>query len=245
MHHTVIRFTARCAQPWTAMEFLTPITHSRCLVALLVAVVSLSAELPLAAQDSTRVSPPPASSRIAARLLVVFRPPVRGARRERALTRGDAGARSLIPSANIDPLIPQTLRDAPFVAVCASGEPDSARLIVRIGEIRSTAMVALTAGLNRIALGDTHMSLRDGDIAEWSLRTRSGEVFLTESIQRLVVPSTPTITSLAHNGVWYDALDLFVLDAMRGIPLAKERLDAFLTNVGAQACATPAVPAAR
>ena len=243
MHHTVIRFTARCAPPRAAMEFPEPMTHLRCRVALL---ASLIAVWPLSAQDSTRVTPAPAATnRIAARLLVVFRPPVRGVRRERALTRGDAGARSLIPSANIDPLVPQTLRDAPFVAVCAVGEPDSARLVVRIGEIRSTAMVALKAGLNRIALGDTHMSLRDGDIAEWSLRTRSGEVFLTEAIQRQVVPSTPTITALARNGVWYDALDLFVLDAMRGIPLANERLDAFLTNVGAVPCATPAVPAAR
>ena len=193
------------------------------------------AALPLAAQDSVRTVPPP-PSRITARLLVSFRPPVRGVRRDRALTRGESGARALIPSANIDTLIPQTLRDAPFVAVCAAGEPDSARLVVRIGEIRSAAMVALRPGLNRIALGDTHMFLRDGDVAEWSLRTRSGEVFLQELIQRNVVPSTPTITSLARNGIWYDALDLFMLDASRGIPLAQERLDAFLTNVGAEPC---------
>jgi hypothetical protein len=205
------------------------------------ALASLFVVVPLSAQDTARVAPPvSAPGRIAARLLVVFRPPVRGVRRERALTRGDAGARSLIPSASIDSLIPLTLRDEPFVAVCAAGEPDSARLVVRIGEVRGAAMIALKAGLNRIALGDTHMVLRDGEVAEWSLRTRSGEVFLTEYIQRQIVSSTPTITALARNGIWYDALDLFSLDAMRGIPLAKERMDAFLSNVGAQPCAAAA-----
>ena len=221
------------------MEILKSIVPPQRCVTLL---ASLAFALPLSAQDTARTAPPPAApARIAARLLVVFRPPVRGTRRERALTRGDPGARALIPSANIDSLIPQTLRDSPFVAVCAAGEPDSARLVVRIGEVRSAAMIGLRPGLNRIALGDTHMILRDGDVAEWSLRTRSGEVFLTETIHRQVVPSTPTITSLARNGIWYDALDLFVLDASRGIPLAKERLDAFLTNVGAEPCgaATP------
>ena len=219
------------------MEFLRAVAHRRQHVALL---APLFIALPLYAQDTTRTPPPPpatiAPARVAARLLVVFRPPARGVRRERALTRGDLGARALFPSANIDTLIPQTLRDAPFVAVCAVGEPDSARLVVRIGDIRSTAMIPLRAGLNRIALGDTHMYLRDGDVAEWSLRTRSGEVFLQEMIMRQVVPSTPTISSLARNGIWYDALDLFVLDASRGIPLAQERLDRFLMDVGAEPC---------
>jgi len=205
------------------------------------ALASLTAVMALSAQDTARAAPPaPVPSRIATRLLVVFRPPVRGVRRERVLTRGDAGARALIPSANIDSLIPVTLRDAPFVAVCAAGEPDSARLVVRIGDVRSAVMIGLKAGLNRIALSDTHMLLRDGEVAEWSLRTRSGEVFLTEYIQRQIVASTPTISALARNGIWYDALDLFTLDALRGIPLARERMDAFLTNVGAAPCATPA-----
>jgi hypothetical protein len=230
------------------MALLKAIAHSWQRVALLAhfCIAPLCVALPVSAQDTTRTAPPPPSpgtpARVAARLLVVFRPPVRGVRRERALTRGDAGARALIPSANIDSLIPQTLRDAPFVAVCAAGEPDSARLVVRIGDIRSTAMIPLKAGLNRIALGDTHMYLRDGDVAEWSLRTRSGEVFLQELIQRQVVPSTPTISALARNGIWYDALDLFVLDASRGIPLAPERLDRFLMDVGAEPCAVTAPP---
>lgn len=220
------------------MEFLRLINHPKLRVT---ALASLTAAWPLAAQDTARVAPPPTvPARIAARLLVVFRPPVRGVRRERALTRGDAGARSLIPSANIDSLIPLTLRDAPFVAVCAAGEPDSARLVVRVGEVRGAVMIGLRAGLNRIALGDTHMLLRGGEVAEWSLRTRSGEVFLTEYIQRQIVSSTPTISALARNGIWYDALDLFTLDALRSIPLAKERMDAFLANVGAQPCAAAA-----
>lgn len=207
--------------------------------ALLTAVLCAA---PLSAQDTVRTTPPPPTpGRIGARLLVVFRPPARGVRRERALTRGGDGARSLVPSPAVDTLVALTMRDSPFVAVCAAGEPDSARLVVRIGEVRSATMIPLKAGLNRIALGDAHMPLQNGDVAEWSLRTRSGEVFLQEYIQRQVVPSTPTITSLARNGIWYDALDLFVLDEMRGIPLARERLAAFLTNVGAQPCnASPA-----
>ena len=220
------------------MEFLRLINHPKLRLTVLATV---AAAWPLTAQDTARVAPPASAPiRIAARLLVVFRPPVRGVRRERALTRGDAGARSLIPSANIDSLIPLTLRDAPFVAVCAAGEPDSARLVVRIGEVRGAVMIPLKAGLNRIALSDTHMLLRGGEVAEWSLRTRSGEVFLTEYIQRQIVSSTPTISALARNGIWYDALDLFTLDALRGIPLAKERMDAFLANVGAQPCAAAA-----
>ncbi len=202
-----------------------------------VLVGALLCAAPLTAQDTVRTAPPSTASRVTARLLVVFKSPVRGVRRERALTRGSDGARALIPSPAVDTLVPQTMRDSPFVAVCAVGEPDSARLVVRIGEVRSATMIPLKAGLNRIALGDVHMPLRDGDVAEWSLRTRSGEVFLQEYIQRQVVPSTPTITALARNGIWYDALDLFVVDELRGIPLAKERLAAFLTNVGAQPCA--------
>ncbi|MBC7841778.1 MAG: hypothetical protein H7099_05685 [Gemmatimonadaceae bacterium] len=221
------------------MGFLKACSLPRCHGALLGAILSAST---LAAQDTVRTTPPPSTaSRIGARLLVVFRPPARGVRRERALTRGGDGARLLIPSPAVDTLIPQTLRDAPFVAVCAAGEPDSARLVVRVGDVLSAAMIPLKPGLNRIAIGDVNLPLRDGDVAEWSLRTRSGEVFLQDYIQRQVVPSTPTITALARNGIWYDALDLFVVDELRGIPLAKERLAAFLTNVGAEPC--NAVPA--
>ena len=223
------------------MGFLTTIDHSRFCGALLALLLAAPA---VRAQDTTRTTPPaaPAVSRIAARLLVVFRPPARGVRRERALTRGGDGARALIPSPAIDSLIPQTLRSEPFVAVCAAGEPDSARLIVRVGEVRSAVMIGLRAGLNRIALGDTHMTLADGDVAEWSLSTRTGEVFLVEFIQRLVVPSTPTITALAKNGIWHDALDLFVVDAIHGIPLAAERLETFLTSAGASGCTVTPTP---
>jgi hypothetical protein len=198
----------------------------------------------LGAQDTTRAAPPPvqAPSRISARLLVVFRPPARGVRRERALTRGNNGARAILPSPAIDSFVPQTLRSSPFVAVCIGGEPDSARLIVRVGEVRSAVMIALKPGLNRIALEPAHMPLSDGDVAEWSLATRSGEVFLQEFIHRQVVASTPTIASLTRNGIWYDALDLFVLDALRGIPLARERLDTFLRDVGTTRCADAITP---
>ncbi len=227
--------------------------------ALLLAAPALLALLGtrLQGQDTTRSAPPPpTASRIAARLLVVFRPPVRGVRRERALTRGGDGARALIPDARVDTLVPQTLRDTPHVAVCAAGEPDSARLTVRItdsttstsadgitygaasGTSRSV-MIGLRAGLNRIALASTGLTLPDGALAEWSLSTRSGEVFLQEFIQRHVVRSTPTINALATNGIWYDALDLFVVEALHGVPLASERLDAFLTSVGAMPCAEP------
>ena len=139
-------------------------------------VGALLCAAPLAAQDSVRTTPPSTASRITARLLVVFKPPVRGVRRERALTRGSDGARALIPSPAVDTLIPQTLRDSPFVAVCAAGEPDSARLVVRVGDVLSATMIPLKSGLNRIALGDVHLPLHDGDVAEWSLRTRSGEI---------------------------------------------------------------------
>jgi hypothetical protein len=208
------------------------------MAALLVAAAAVQA------QDTARIAPPPVPvpGRVGARLLVVFRPPARGVRRERALTRGDNGARAILPSPAIDSFIPQTLRSAPFVAVCAAGEPDSARLIVRIGDIRSAVMVPLRPGLNRIAFEPAHMPLSNGDVAEWSLATRSGEVFLQERIHRQVVESTPTIASLTKNGIWYDALDLFVLDALRGIPLARERLDTFLRDVGAARCGDATTP---
>ncbi len=217
---------------------------TRVLVQLLAAVATLSA-VRLQAQDTTRatIAPTPAPARIAARLLVVFRPPVRGTRRERALMRGGDGTRALIPSPAVDTMIPQTLRDAPYVAVCAGGQPDSARLTVRIRDTAASVMIGLTAGLNRIPLVGAHVPLNDGDVAYWSLSTRSGEVFLDEVIQRQVVRSTPTVAALAQHGIWYDVLDLFVLDALRGIPLATERLDAFLISVGASPCPTPPAPA--
>ncbi len=210
-------------------------------VAMLLPVLLLPAVLlvpRLHAQDTTRVAQPPkpAAARIVARLRVVFRPPAVGVRRERALTRGGDGARSLVPDARVDTLIPQTLRDAPFVAVCAAGQPDSAWLKVRVGERVNDVMVALRPGLNRISLGAAQIGLADGDVAEWSLSTRSGQVFLQEFIQRRVVRSTPTINALATNGIWYDALDKFVVESAQGIPLARERLDAFLTSVGATPC---------
>ena len=221
----------------------TSFVPTRVLVQLLAAITTMQA-VSLHAQDTTRAAsaPTPAPSRIAARLLVVFRPPARGTRRERALSRGGDGARALIPSPVIDTLIPQTLRDAPYVAVCAAGEPDSARLTVRIRDTSGSVMIGLKAGLNRIPLGGAHMPLNDGDVAQWSLSTRSGEVFLDDVIQRQVVRSTPTVAALAHNGIWYDVLDLFVVDALRGIPLASERLDAFLVSVGASPCPAPAAP---
>ena len=221
----------------------TSFVPTRVVVQLFAAIATLSA-VPLQAQDTTRatIAPTPAHSRIAARLLVVFRPPARGIRRERALSRGGDGARALIPSPVIDTLIPQTLRDAPYVAVCAAGEPDSARLTVRIRETSGSVMIGLQAGLNRIPLGGAHVPLSDGDVAQWSLSTRSGEVFLDDVIQRQVVRSTPTVAALAHNGIWYDVLDLFVIDALHGIPLASERLDAFLASVGVAPCPTPPAP---
>jgi hypothetical protein len=217
--------------------------------ALFLTAALLLAGASLRAQDTVRPPVPPTPTpapgtvtRIGARLLVVFRPPSRGVRRERALTRGGDGARALLPSPAVDTLIGQTLRDAPYVAVCAGGEPDSARLTVRIRDTASAVMIALRPGLNRIPLAGAHVPLNDGDVAEWSLSTRSGEVFLHEFIQRLVVPSTPTVAALAKNGIWYDVLDLFVLDAMRGIPLASERLETFLTSVGGSSCSVEPPP---
>lgn len=195
----------------------------------------------LHAQEATARVPTPAS-RMATGLRVVFRPPARGVRRERSLTRGGDGARALVPAERVDTLIPQTIRDKPFVAICAAGQPDSAWLRVKVGAVLNDVMVGLRPGLNRLALGDTRTSLNDGDIAEWSLATRSGRVFLLEFIQRRVVRSTPTVNALATNGIWYDALDLFVHDALLGNPLGRERLDAFVTGVGAAPCDAHATP---
>ena len=213
----------------------------RVLVPLL-AACAMSSVTQLAAQDTTRavIAPTPTPTRSPARLLVMFHPPMRGIRRERALTRAGDGARTLIPSPAVDTLIPLTLRDAPYVAVCASGVPDSAQLTVRIRDTVGSVMVGLTAGLNRLPLAGAHVPLNDGDVAQWSLRTRAGEVFLEDVIQRQIVRSTPTVAALAQRGIWYDVLDLFVLDALRGIPLASERLDAFLKSVGATSCAVSA-----
>lgn len=247
MHHTAV--TESRTSLLTRVS--VPLPLARCLLpaasALLLAAVAPRA----GAQDTAQVTParPSAGARLGARLLVVFRPPARGTRRERALTRGDNGARALIPSERIDSLVPQTLRAQPFVAVCATGQPDSARLVVRIlpdsagnGGSSAGTMVPLVAGLNRIGFDAVNIPLPDGAVAEWSLATRSGEVFLSERIQRQVVRATPTINSLARNGVWYDALDLFVLDALRGVPLASERMSTFLGSVGSDTCAVPASP---
>ncbi len=216
------------------------------MVTALLALGVTSAPARLSAQDTTGT--PSAAARMAGRLLVVFRPPPRGTRRERSLTRGESGARALVPDARVDSLVPQTLREAPFVAVCATGQPDSARLTVRVLDTAGAAtasggaMVPLVAGLNRIALATSGIMLHDGALAEWTLATRSGEVFLTERIERRVVRSTPTINALARNGIWYDALDLFVLDALHGIPLARERFDAFVRGGGIDECPVPPAP---
>ena len=222
------------------------LTLVQTLVAACVALGVSASPAPLSAQDTTGT--PSAASRMATRLRVVFRPPPRGTRRERMLTRGDGGARALVPDARIDSLVAQTMREAPFVAVCATGQPDSARLTVRLVDSAGVAsgsggaMVPLVAGLNRIPLAASGIMLPDGGVAEWTLATRSGEVFLTERIERRMVRSTPTINALARNGIWYDALDLFVVDALRGLPLAAERFDAFLQPVGTASCPVPAVP---
>lgn len=248
MHHTAVT-GSRTSSSHTRMP--VSLVPARCLAPALVIALLIAAVAPrAAAQDTTQAAPPrpSAGARLGARLLVVFRPPARGTRRERALTRGDNGARALIPSERIDSLVPQTLRPQPFVAVCATGQPDSARLVVRLlpdsagnGGSSAGTMVPLVVGLNRIAFSSVDIPLPDGAVAEWSLATRSGEVFLAERIQRQVVRATPTINSLARNGIWYDALDLFVLDALRGVPLAAERLSTFLGSVGAESC--PVTPA--
>ncbi len=212
-------------------------------LALLLAAAMMVSAARVRAQDTTRVVVSSAPARTVTRLLVVFRPPARGTRRERAVSRSGDGARALLPSPAFDSLVPQTLRDAPYVALCAGAEPDSARLTVRIRDTVSSIMIALTPGLNRIPLAGAHVPLNDGDVAQWSLSTRAGTVLLEETIQRQVVRSTPTVAALAQHGIWYDVLDLFVVDALRGIPLASERLETFLASVGAAPCATPAAPA--
>ncbi|MCC7053297.1 MAG: hypothetical protein IT355_08505 [Gemmatimonadaceae bacterium] len=229
---------------------MVPLVSPRCITPAAVALLLVATQLAprsLTAQDSVPPPRPSAGARLGARLLVVFRPPARGTRRERVLTRGEDGARALIPAERVDSLVPQTLRAQPFVAVCVSGQPDSARLTVRVlpdsagnGGMSAGAMVGLVPGLNRLALNTVDVPLADGALAEWSLSTRSGEVFLSERIQRQVVRATPTVNSLARNGIWYDALDLFVADAIRGIPLGHERLATFLTSVGAAPCSRAA-----
>lgn len=251
MHHSDGSYCNRCAlhaafrRQRKVYDMRQSFGHS---VALLLPFLLLPAAVlapNLHAQDTARVAQPPkpAASRIVARLRVVFRPPAVGMRRERALTRGGDGARALVPDARVDTLIPQTLREAPFVAVCAAGQPDSAWLKVRVGARENDVMVALRPGLNRLSLGAAQLVLSDGDVAEWSLSTRSGQVFLQEFIQRRVVRSTPTINALATNGIWYDALDRFVVESAQGIPMARERLDTFLTSVGETPCGTAGPPA--
>lgn len=79
--------------------------------------------------------------------------------------------------------------------------------------------------------------INDGDIAEWSLASRSGRLLLQELLERRVVRSTPTANALATNGIWYDALDQFVSASQRGgDPLADERLDTFIRSVGEKPC---------
>jgi hypothetical protein len=245
MHHTEFTDSSTTSHTRSAVHS-TRTFHSAAALVLLLLPLGCGMSSRLTAQETAPPAPPrtTAATRLGARLLVVFRPPARGTRRERALTRGGDGARALIPAERVDSLIPQTMRATPFVAVCAAGEPDSARLTVRVlpdsagnGAMSAGAMIGLTAGLNRIALSTVNVPIVDGAIAEWSLSTRSGDVFLTERIQRQVVRATPTVNSLARNGIWYDALDLFVVDALRGIPLAAERLHTFLTGVGAESCA--------
>jgi len=199
-----------------------------------VAIAVAGAQLP--AQDTTARSSPAASVRSAARLQVTFKPPVRGTARDSTVPVSGS-ARALVPSARIDALVPQTMRAAPFVSICVTNAPDSARLVVRVRDVLSAVMISLRPGLNRVALGEARFPLADGDVAEWSLRSLSGELLVRDQIQRHVVAATPTINSLARNGIWYDALDLFVLDAIRELPLAAERLEAFMTGVGAAACA--------
>lgn len=195
----------------------------------------------LDAQDTTsRTITPSSASRMAARLRVVFRPPERGTTRERSLGRGGDPTRALTPDPRIDSLVPQTLRGAPFVAVCSAGQADTARLTVRIADLSAFTMIALTPGLNRIALATTGLLLRDGDVATWSLATRSGVTYLASQIERRVVRATPTVASLTRNGIWADALDLLVVDALDARPLAVERLHDFLAGVGIDACPVPA-----
>lgn len=206
---------------------------------LLVCGVALPSRV--TAQDTTsRAGTTSAAARMAARLRVVFRPPERGTTRERSLGRGGDPTRALVPELRIDTLVPQTLRSAPYVAVCVAGQADSARLTLRVRDSSATTLIALTPGLNRIALAETGMLLRDGDVGTWSLATRSGVTYLESQIERRVVRATPTVASLTRNGIWSDALDLMVVDAIERRPLAAERLREFLGGVGLESCPVPA-----
>ena len=200
----------------------------------------------LRAQDTTARTPPARQASAApagTRLRVVFRAPTRGVRRDGARSHSSDVARALIPGAGVDTLIPQTIRATPFVAICASGQPDSAWLRVRVGTTMNDVMIALRPGLNRIGLGAARVVINDGDVAEWSLASRSGQLLVQELLERRVVRSTPTANSLATNGVWYDALDQFVSASQRGgDPLADARLDAFVRSVGERPCAGPHAP---
>jgi len=212
----------------------------QCFVAVLVLAACAGLPTAAAAQDSTvRTVTPSAASRMATRLRIVFRPAERGTTRERSLARDGEPVRALVPELRIDSLIPQTLRSAPFVAVCIVSADDSARLTVRVRDTTATTMLALTSGLNRIALAEAGLLLQGGDVALWSLATRSGTVVLESQIERRLVRATPTVTSLSRNGIWSDALDLFVVDALDARPLAAERLADFLAGVGVHSCAVP------
>lgn len=201
--------------------------------AVLLMLAASSVAVTAHAQDSSLTVPAPS---VGARLQVTFRPPARGVRRDSLMARGAETVRALVPDMRVDTLVPQTLRALPFLAVCAAGQADSVRLTVVIGERFGTVMIPLVSGLNRIALGESGVALYDGDVARWSLTSRDGELLVRESIHRRVVRSTPTINALARNGIWADAVDLFAADAVNDIPLASERLNAFLGSVGVAPC---------
>ncbi len=211
----------------------------RLAAALLAFVIGVPTCL-LAQDTTTRTVAPSAASRMATRLRVVFRPPERGTTRERSLGRGGDPTRALIPELRIDTLVPQTLRSTPFVAICAAGRPDSARLTLRLADTSASTMIAVVPGLNRIALAETGLLLRDGDVAIWSLSTRAGVTYLESQLERRVVRATPTVASLTRNGIWSDALDLLVVDALDARPLSAERLRDFLSGGGVEACPVPA-----
>ncbi|MDZ7632743.1 MAG: hypothetical protein U5K74_15755 [Gemmatimonadaceae bacterium] len=197
----------------------------------------LLAAAPLSAQGTIPpATPSTATSRPGTQLLMEYRPPARGVRRDGALTRSGDGVRAIVPDPGVDSLISQTIRDTPVVAVCAAGRTDSVWLRLKVGDVMNDALVHLHPGLNRIALGATKVALNDGDVAEWSLATTSGRLLLQEYIQRRVAPIAPTAKALATNGIWYDALDRFSREAAGGVPLARERLDAFVLSVGARPC---------
>jgi len=209
---------------------------------VLLAVSSGSAAVARAQDSSRTVLPTPSATAAGVRLQVTFRPPARGVRRDSLVARGGETVRALVPAMHVDTLMPQTLRALPFVAVCATGRPDSARLTVVVGERFGTVLIPLAVGLNRIALGESSVTLYDGDVARWSLTSREGEVLVQESIHRRVVQSTPTIIALARNGIWADAVDLFAAAAIDDIPLARERLNAFLVSVGTAPCSGAGAP---